>query len=77
MVFEIRRLGSLCLSNQLRLYSSFSLVQPYCLIGIGTVNVLKFHTQTCLVKWHIETVQTQIRLLEQSDPGLYCLPFHY
>ena len=30
-----------------------------------------------LTKWHMQTVQTQIRLLqEQSDQGLHCLPFH-
>ena len=29
-------------------------------------------------KWHIQTVQTQLRLFvkEQSDLGLYCLQFH-
>ena len=44
----------------------------------GTVNVLKFRTPKCLMKWHMPTVQTQIRLLlkEQSDQGLHCLPFH-
>ena len=45
---------------------------------ISIVNVLKFHTK-CLAKWHIQTVQTQIRLLhqEQSDQGLHCWPFYY
>ena len=42
------------------------------------VNVLKFCTPTCLIKWLIQTVQTQIRRLlkEQSDQGLHCLHFH-
>ena len=42
------------------------------------VNVLIFRTPNCLTKWHMRTVQTQIRLLlkEQSDQGLHCLPFH-
>ena len=44
----------------------------------STVNVLKFCTSKCLTKWHMQIVQTQIRLLfqEQSDQGLHCLPFH-
>ena len=44
----------------------------------GTVNVLKIRTPKFLIKWHMQTVQTQIRLLlkEQSDQGLHCLPFH-
>ena len=43
-----------------------------------TVNVLKFLTPKLIINWHMQTVQTQIRLLlkEQSDQGLYCLPFH-
>ena len=43
-----------------------------------TVNILKIRTPKFLTKWHMQTVQTQIRLLlkEQSDQGLYCLPFH-
>ena len=43
-----------------------------------TINVLKFRTQKLLTKWHMQTMQTQIRLLlkEQSDQGLHCLPFH-
>ena len=42
-----------------------------------TVNVLKFRTKLP-TKWHMQTVQTQIRLLlkEQSDQGLHFLPFH-
>ena len=45
---------------------------------LETVNVLKFRTPKFLTKWHMQTVQTQIRLLlkEQSDQGLHCLPFH-
>ena len=42
-------------------------------------NVLKFRTPKCLTKWHMQTVQTEIRLLlkEQSDhQGLQCLSFH-
>ena len=36
-------------------------------------------SNTKLTKWHMQTVQTQIRLLlkEQSDQGLHCLPIHY
>ena len=35
--------------------------------------ILSFRTER-----HMQTVQTQIRLLleEQSDQGLHCLPFH-
>ena len=42
------------------------------------VNVLKFCTAKFLTKWHMQTVQTQIRLLlqEQSYQGLFCLPLH-
>ena len=45
---------------------------------LGIVNVLNFPTPKCLTKWHMQTVQTQIRLLlkEQFDQGLLCLPFH-
>ena len=32
-------------------------------IGVSTVNVLKFRTPKCLTKRHMQTVQTQIRLL--------------
>ena len=35
------------------------------------MNVLKFPTPKCLTKWHLQTVQTQIRK-EQSDQGLHC-----
>ena len=44
----------------------------------GTVNVLKFSTPKFLTKWHMQKVQTHIRLLlkEQSDLGLHCLPVH-
>ena len=38
-----------------------------------TVNVLKFGTPKLLTKWHMQTVQTQIRL--RSDQGLHYLPF--
>ena len=31
------------------------------LISYNMVNVLKFHTLKCLTKWHVQTVQTQIR----------------
>ena len=36
------------------------------------ISTLKFPSE-----WHIQTVQTQIRLVlkEQSDLGLHCLPF--
>ena len=46
--------------------------------GNVTVNVLKIRTPKFLTKCHMQTVQTQIRLLlkEQSDQGLHCLPFH-
>ena len=46
-------------------------------IILGVVNVLKFCTPKCMTKWHMQTVQTQIRLLlkKQSDQGLHCLPF--
>ena len=48
----------------------------YCKYTI--VNVLKFCLTKFLTKWHMQTVQTQIRLLlkEQSDQGLHCLPFY-
>ena len=44
----------------------------------ATVNVLKCQTPKFLTKCHMQTVQTQIRLLlmEQSDQGLHCMPFH-
>ena len=42
----------------------------------GTVNVPKFCTPKFLTKWHMQTVPIQIRLQEQSDQGLHCLPFH-
>ena len=43
------------------------------------VNVLKFHTPKLPTKkkWHMQTVQTQIRLFLKSYPGLQCLPFQY
>ena len=41
----------------------------------GMVNVLKFQTPNFLTKWHMQTVQTQIRQL-LSDQGRHCLPFH-
>ena len=43
------------------------------------VNVLKFYTLNFLTKWHMQTLQTQIRLLpqKQSDQGLHCLKFTY
>ena len=42
-----------------------------------TINVLKFRTPKW-IKWRIQTVQTQIRLLlkEHSNQRLHCLPFH-
>ena len=45
---------------------------------VGMVNVLKFCTPKLPIKWHMQIVQTQIRLLlkEQSDQGLHYLPFH-
>ena len=38
----------------------------------------RFHTPKFLMKWHMQTVKTQIRpfLKEQSDQGLHCLPFY-
>ena len=44
-------------------------------ITATTVNLLNFLTSLFLAKWHMQTVQTQIRLLlkEQSDLGLHCL----
>ena len=38
----------------------------------------KICTQEFLTQLHMQTVQTQIKLLlkEQSDQGLHCLPFH-
>ena len=41
-------------------------------------SVLQFCTSRSLTKWHMQPVQTMIRLLlwEQSDQGLHCLPFH-
>ena len=38
------------------------------------VDVLKFHTPKFLTIWHRQTLQAQI-MKEQSDQGLYCLPF--
>ena len=35
-------------------------------VFLDTVNVLKFHTPKVLTKWHIQTLQTQIRLLLQK-----------
>ena len=43
---------------------------PWDLLLCGTastVNVLKFRTPKCLTKWHMQTVQTQIRLLHRSS----------
>ena len=42
------------------------------------VNLLIFCTPTCLIKGHMQTLETLIKLLlkEQSDQGLHCLPFH-
>ena len=56
-----------CYSLCLQLYKSS--------ITVFTVNVLKFPTPKFPKKWHMQTVQTQIRLLlkEQSDQGLHCL----
>ena len=55
----------------------FSLIMPLELAYIPqllflctvsfTVNVLKFRTLKCLIKWHMQTVQTQIRLLLWSS----------
>ena len=38
----------------------------------------KISNKKYLTKWHMQTVQTQIRLLlkDQSDQDQYCLPFH-
>ena len=49
------------------------------LLPRATVNILQFCTPKFLIVWHMQTVQTQIRLLlrEQSDQGLHCLPIHY
>ena len=64
--------GNLIKSNPLRNHPDL----PLTIIFI--VNVLKFRTSKWLIKWHIQTVQTQIRLLlkEQSDQVQHCLPFH-
>ena len=45
---------------------------------IYSVSVLQFCTSRSLTKWHMQPVQTMIRLLlwEQSDQGLHCLPSH-
>ena len=46
--------------------------------NLYAVVILKFCTPRFLIKWHTQTVQTQIRLLlkEQYDLHLHCLPFH-
>ena len=41
---------------------------------MSTVNVVKFFTPKLLTKWQMQT-QTRLLLQEQSDQGLYCLPF--
>ena len=45
---------------------------------VNMVNVLKFRTPKLLKKWHLQTMQSQIRLLlkEQSDQGLHYLQYH-
>ena len=50
----------------------------FFLLAYHTVDVPKLCTSTCLIKWHMRIVQTQIRLLlkEQSDQDLHYLPFH-
>ena len=35
----------------------------------NTVNVLKLRSPKCLTKWHMQTVQIQLK--EQSDHGLH------
>ena len=39
-------------------------------------NLLKFCSLEFLTKWHMQTVQTKIRLFLQSDQDLHCLPNH-
>ena len=56
-----------------------SLLHNSSISGIrNTVHLLKFCTLNFQTKWHMQTVQIQIRLLlkEQSDQGLHCLSFH-
>ena len=51
-----------------------------CVYINSTVNILKFHRLKFLIKWHMQTVQTQIRqqlLEEQSEQGLHNLQFHF
>ena len=41
-------------------YFAYFFTKP-CLVG--TINVLKFHTLACLIQWHMQKVQTQMKLL--------------
>ena len=58
--------------------SDFPSNQSFIEHTLSTVNVLKFRTPKFLTKCNMQTVWTQIKLLlmEQSDQGLHCLPFH-
>ena len=49
------------------------MVRAYGVQIFAMVNVLQFRTSKFMIKWYVQTVQTQIR--ENSDQGVHCLPF--
>ena len=59
-------------------FSGSLLVSLSDVFFVCTINVLKFSTQKYLTKWHMQILQTLIRLLlkEQFDQAVHFLPFH-
>ena len=56
------------------MYTMAQTINPKIKFIFYTVNVLKFRILKCPTKWHMQTVQSQIRLLLK---GLHCLSFHW
>ena len=63
-------------SKQVTLHIGMLILDQY--LHIFIVNALKFGIRKFLIKWYMQTVQIQIRLLlkEKSDQSLHCLQFH-
>ena len=72
MVFDSRNRSMLLKNFHLSLFLLFCYF-VFILWDSIIVNILKFCMPIFLTKWHMQTVQTQIRLLLQSDLGLFFL----
>ena len=70
MVFDSRNRSMLLKNFHLSLFLLFCYF-VFILWDSIIVNILKFCMPIFLTKWHMQTVQTQIRLLLQSDLGLF------